>query len=228
MTQIFRALCEHGWLSDQPPAFREAVLRHGKAKRVTRRRVIAYEGDADPQIFGVASGSVGIYCSHRHDYPRIGTIIGPGKWFGEGPRMAGKPRVLTFIAAETSVLLTLGDSELRAIAKDHPDLPQRLGHLAEANAQFIAFIVSELLVPQTERRMAAVLLRLCEWRKEPIRLALGQSELGEMMNASRASVSRALKRLETRGLLEVGYGTVTVPATAALVHYLEDSSDCSD
>jgi len=228
MSEIFRALCEHGWLSDQPPAFREAVLRHGKTMRVARRQAIACEGDADLRIFGVVSGSVGIYCSHRHDYPRIGTIIGPGKWFGEGPQMAGKPRFLTFIAAENSVLLALGDNELRAIAKDHPDLPQRLGHLAETNAQFIAFIVSELLVPQTERRMAAVLLRLCEWRREPVRLALGQSELGEMINASRASVSRALKRLETRGLLEVGYGTVTVPATAALEHYLEESTDCSD
>jgi CRP-like cAMP-binding protein len=180
------------------------------------RDPVSFEGDDDRRIFGILSGTIGCLSGHRHQMPVLGTIIGPGHWFGMGPQLTGTGRILSFVAREPSVLVSLGDAELRCLGESFPDVSQRLAQLAQLQANYIVHVVAELLVPEADRRIAAVLLRLSALETGQASFPVSQSELGEMANASRASVSKALGTLARLGLVAIGYGRIAVPNPAAL------------
>lgn len=219
----FAGLLAGPWLSRQPPAFSQCVLDVGRRAFFGCKDMVSFEGDEDRRIFGIVSGSIGCLTTHRQNMPVLGTIIGPGQWFGMGPQLTGTGRILSFVAREPSELVSLGDAELGRLREAFPDLPDRIAQLAQLQSNHIVGLVAELLVPKTERRIAAVLLRLCEPGAGRDTLPVSQSELGEMANASRASVNRTLGMFAQRGLLEIGYGRITVQDRAGLEAWFETS-----
>lgn len=80
-------------------------------------------------------------------------------------------------------------------------------------------VIETLLIRNTDRRIAATLLRVApsfvEGSASTI-VALTQSQLGEMANAERQVVNRALKRLEAKSVIRVSYGRIEIVNGAAL------------
>lgn len=218
----FARLLAGPWLAKQPAEFNRRLVEI--ARRACHRAgdSVSFEGDDDRRIFGILSGSIGCLTGHRHQMPVLGTIIGPGEWFGLGPQLTGTRRILSFVAREPSELVSLGNAELRCLGEAFPDLQQRLAQLAQMHANYIARIVAELLVPESDRRIAAVLLRLSEPETGQYSFPMSQAELGEMANASRASVNKALRTLSQRGLVEVGYGRIRMSNRAGLEAWFEN------
>lgn len=217
----FARLLVGPWLSRQDAAFNQRLIEVARLAVHRAKDPISFEGDDDPRIFGIVSGTIGCLISHRHEIPLLGTIVGPGQWFGLGPQLTRTPRILSFVAREPSVLVSLGDAELGRLGETFPDLPQRLAELAQMHTNYASLVVAELLVPEAERRIAAVLLRLSEPGIGQSGFPVSQSELGEMANASRASVSKALGTLARSGLVEVGYGRIAVLDRANLEAWFE-------
>ncbi len=88
-------------------------------------------------------------------------------------------------------------------------------------------IAADLLIRDSERRCAAVLLRLGGRRfagpedTEPVEVSIMQSELAGAANLSRNSVGTMLQRLKARGLIELGYRGMTIRAPAALRAFVD-------
>jgi CRP/FNR family cyclic AMP-dependent transcriptional regulator len=90
--------------------------------------------------------------------------------------------------------------------------------------------VSDLLIPQADRRIAATLLRLTradedERPEDPRGFRLRQAELGEMANASRQIVNRALSRFAGSGWIALGYQRIAVLDPAALAAFANAAED---
>jgi CRP-like cAMP-binding protein len=221
----FEALLAGAWLSRQPDDFRASILRHGRVITVRPAETIAYEGDNDQRIFGIMRGAIACYGSHCHDTPMLGTLTMPGQWFGFGTTIGGRPRSLSFTAREASALLCLGPAELTALRAEWPDLATRLGWLTIINTDYTENIVWELLVGRVDRRIVAVLLRLCRSTTAEPSFPLSQSELAEMANASRASVNKLLRSLEHEGLVSAGYGRIMVHDVERLKAWFDRTAD---
>lgn len=221
----FEALLAGAWLSRQPDDFRASILRHGRVITVRTAETIAHEGDSDQRIFGIMRGSIACYGSHCHDTPMLGTLMMPGQWFGFGTTIGGRPRSLGFTAKEAATLLCLGPAELKELGSDWPDLGARLGRLTIVNMDYAENVISELLVGRVDRRIVAVLLRLCRSTTAEPSFPLSQSELAEMANASRASVNKLLRALEHEGLLSAGYGRILVHDADRLKAWFERTAD---
>lgn len=196
-------------------------MRAGRVLVLRPRETVTSEGDEDPRIFGVSNGTIGTYSSHRHQFPVLGTILVPGQWFGIGPRLIGGGRTLTFIAMENSELLCFGETEWQQIAAVCPELQDRLAQLAQMMSNYSNEIVAELLIPKTERRIVAVLLRLCERSSGEFSFPLSQTQLAEMANASRSSVNTIIKTLENAGLVTAGYGRISVTNHQGLARWYD-------
>jgi CRP-like cAMP-binding protein len=138
-----------------------------------------------------------------------------------GPRLTGTTRVLSFVVREPSELVSLGDAELRVLGETFPDLPLRLAQLAQLHANYATRAVAELLVPEADRRIAAVLRRLSEPDTAQYAFPVSQAELGEMANASRGSGNKALGAFARRGFVEVGYGRMRISDRAGLEIWFE-------
>lgn len=179
------------------------------------------EGDEDLRIFGVVRGAVGTYSSHRHQFPVLGAMLLSGQWFGVGPRFVGGGRKLTFIAMEDTELLCFGNAEFQQVSVSCSDLDDQLAQLAQMMSNYSNLIVAELLIPETDRRIVAVLLRLCEGTSGEFSFRLSQAELGEMSNASRDTVNKLVKRLEQCGLLTTRYGRIVVADYEGLARWFD-------
>lgn len=211
-----------GWLSVLPPEVRALVLRVGRIVRLENRETLTLEGDVDARMYGVVAGFIGCHISHRHNRPVLGTLLGPGEWFGEGPLVDAARRHVTYCAMQPARLLVLDAAGMAELRRTFADFDRCIAQLAVRQVRYLSEVASELLIENVADRIVAVLLRLCAGHPAPVMLPVVQVELGEMSNASRNSVSKVLQTLAQAGLVQRGYGGIEVPDPAALARWYDD------
>jgi CRP-like cAMP-binding protein len=91
---------------------------------------------------------------------------------------------------------------------------RRFAQIAISNLD-LALAVSDLMIAQPERRIAAVLLRSAGARHDPL-VRVSQADLGQMANASRKLVSKALHQFGQSGWVETGYNAIKICDAQAL------------
>lgn len=79
-----RVLGATGWLSRQPEAFRETVLRRSVQVRFAAGKTVYEVGDPLGGVYGIVSGAVTVTTGPRMAVPRLFHVGGPGSWIGEG------------------------------------------------------------------------------------------------------------------------------------------------
>jgi CRP-like cAMP-binding protein len=84
--------------------------------------------------------------------------------------------------------------------------------MANASTETVIWMARDLLIRDSGRRLAAVLLRVTAMGAVPPidvdGYAITQADLGEMANISRHQVNRIIGILQRVGLVEVGYNRV--------------------
>ena len=94
-------------------------------------------------------------------------------------------------------------------------------------------IAADLLIRDSERRCAAVLLRLggrryvCLEDEESVEVPVTQHELAGAANLSRNSTGTMVQRLKARGLIDLGYRGMTIRAPAALRAFVDEGKGSS-
>ncbi len=219
--EVLRA---RGWLAGEPDWVADAVLS-SSMPRTYRAGETAFRNEDEPGgIYGVADGGFGILLPAGSGELVLSTIVRRGIWFGHGPALTGKTRILTCRATEPGFVLYLPLRASAAISAARPEFVRRLAALSEGNYARIAMkIVSDLLIPSGERRIAATLVRISRSEPsangdavDPLPIHASQAEIGQMANASRDSVNRTLARFAKSGWIAVEFKTVRVLDIEAL------------
>lgn len=218
LEQLFSAW---GPLAKAEPAARTRFLALARPVMVPRGSQVFAAGDGFGGLYGVVSGGIGVEGVTRHLGPRLGHVYRAGGWFGEGPAMSGGPRKLGHRALEDSQLVLVPLPALQQWQRDDIGIARLLGVISEINSNIAACVARELLIPEAPRRIAAVLLRVTGSHEglEPTDAQgfwLAQADLGEMANASRHSVGRALGQFERWGWIAKSYNHIRVMDVPAL------------
>jgi CRP-like cAMP-binding protein len=207
--QLDMIFARRGWLSRQPDAFRSRFIAMGRLVTLARGAPVFHTGDAAGGVYGIVSGGVAVLGGSQWQAPVLSHIERTGDWFGHGPVLSGRERILTFMAAEPTVLLQVPLEQLRPQLRSDPDFAARLAQMADASTETVIRVARDLLIRDSAQRLAAVLLRVTAMGEvppaDPEGYAITQSELGEMSNISRHQVNRILGRLRRAGLIDVGY-----------------------
>lgn len=218
---------KHGWLATEPAWVRNSILSRARLRRLEAHQ-FTYHAEDDPGgIYGVVSGGVGVMLPSRVGEMVLCHVIRLGVWFGTGPVMTGRPRTMSFKAMEPSAVLHLSLSSIAEIKAGFPKFAQSLGALSESNYTGIAArVIIDLMMPSTERRIAATLVRMSKPEASsellpPWPIHLTQVELGQVANASRDRVGHALRAFEARGWIEVDYRVIRVRNLEALSKHAE-------
>jgi len=216
-------LSRRGWLADTPPDFGRALLARGRWRSYEPSAVINLGGDDEEgDLFGVAAGSINIVTVFGAPGAPITHVAHAVFWFGYGPILRGRPRVATVIARTDVHLARISQSSVLALLAERPEWWRHIGVLALEYGDISANIASDLMIRDSLRRCAAVLLRLagCRFAEPPelapFEAALTQDELATMANLSRNSTGVVVRKLARLGLIEQGYRTLTVRSPKAL------------
>jgi CRP/FNR family transcriptional regulator, cyclic AMP receptor protein len=218
---IFR---RRGWLAQQPADFRGRLLARGRLMQVARGESVYHEGDEPGGIYGLVAGGIGVLVGPPKLSPRVAHVLRAGNWFGNGPILRGGARSLGFVALEPSNLLTIPLVTLQEIGQDDPETFRRIGDLSDQSVTVACGVSADLMIPWSDRRVAAVLLRVTAADEgvepdHPNGFLLDQSQLAEMANVSRNLVNVAFGRFRDAGWATHRYNRVRVLDAEALAAF---------
>lgn len=194
-----------GWLSQQPAGFRRQILEMARCVTVARGEWVFSINDPPGGIYGVVSGGIGIEGGGPFHMLRLGHVLRAGSWFGHHPILVpGARRTQGMRAMEDSELLYVPLTPLEVLVKVDSVAARSIGSMADGGSILATRIISDLLIPDAGRRIAAVLLRVTAAEDgvephHPDGFLMTQAELGEMANVSRPHVNQALGELERKG-----------------------------
>lgn len=216
-----------GWLSAAPAEFQLAILSRCEWRRIEAGAPIQAGGEEDGELIGLAKGIVEMRTIlGRADTP-IMHFAHPVFWFGYVPVLTGRPRRIAASARTPVWLARIPQAAVRALLAERPEWWRHLMQLSIIYGDVSQTIAADLLIRDSERRCAAVLLRLGGRRfagpedKEPVEIPVTQNDLAGAANLSRNSVGAMLQRLAARGLIEQGYRGVAVRAPKALRAFVD-------
>jgi CRP/FNR family transcriptional regulator, cyclic AMP receptor protein len=214
-----------GWLASQPDWVRDAILSASRLQMYEAGRFIFYAGDDPGGMYGMVDGGIGVKVPSGANDMLLCHILRRGYWFGYGPALNGGERKVTFKAVEKSHVLHCPLRAILAIGAEKPEFFRALGALNDHNLMMSSVqLVGDLLIPSGDKRIAAVLARIAkpnpgdeEQGSWPIRIS--QAEIGQMCNASRDRVNRALGKFEAAGWLEVEFKMIVIRDLAAMERF---------
>jgi len=216
-----------GWLSRQPEPFQRALLRNARLELFAKGQHVYHTGDEGGGIYGIVDGGFGVYVMTAHSASRMVHVGRTGMWFGTRPMLLGAVRAFTFAAVEDGSALNVPIAALKELAAEDPSTYQRLGALSEENMSLSIHALSDLLLPSSSRRIAAILLRIsgatvADPITPPAEVQINQIEIGEMANASRDSVSRVIQQFKENGWIISHYNRIRITDAAGLLAFAYD------
>ncbi len=215
------------WLSATPADFQRAVLSRCDWACLEAGAPIQFGGEERGELIGLARGIVELRTIlGRADTP-IMHFAHPVFWFGFVPIVSSRPRPLAASAKTQVWVARIPQADLGALLAERPEWWRHLIPPSLVYGDVAVTIAADLLIRDSERRCAAVLLRLSGRRSagpkdsEPVEVAVTQDELAGAANLSLTSVRTMLSRLKARRLIELGYRGMIVCAPAALRAFVD-------
>jgi CRP-like cAMP-binding protein len=181
-------------------------------------------------IYGVVSGGIGIEGGGPFHLLRLGHVLRAGSWFGHHPVLVpGARRTQGMRAMEDSELLYVPLAPLEAMIKADPVAARCIGNMADGGSILATRIISDLLIPDASKRIAAVLLRVTGAEEgvephHPDGFLMTQAELGEMANVSRPHVNQTLGELERKGWIAKHYQRLRIVDVEGLRSFVASGS----
>lgn len=182
---------------------------------------IAYQADPDPPLYLLEMGRAKVFKMSESGKEQVLWIAEPGDVFC----LASVFRQMlpaNIDAVEDSATYVISGDDMRSLIAAVPHLSVNLFRLAAEHVVAFSNVIEELSLSDVSLRLSHVLIKhgragaggayVCE---------LSQREMAAMVGSAREVVCRTLKKLESRGLVKVGYRQVEV--TERLLGLVRDS-----
>jgi CRP/FNR family cyclic AMP-dependent transcriptional regulator len=190
----------------------KALARVSMLRRVERGALVVREGEPIDFVYLILAGTLNVVVDDEDGREAILSMLGPGELFGEMGALDGQVRSATVIAVTPGVLVAIGKTDFKRCLLANFDvarfvmckLAQRL-RLADRRIESLALLDVTGRVVRLLREMADT-----EDGKRVVSAKLSRQDIAKMVGASREMVSRVVKDLESRGLIEEDAGRIVL------------------
>ncbi len=179
-------------------------------------QVLSFDGGDARHIFALYSGTVKISKSFENGKSRITRVVQAGELFGLEALESAKYS-MTAVAMENCTVCTASRESFLGLFRSHPDIAEALVRCLLGEIEQLRNQLTRMTGRDARCRVAAFLLSLlpAERKVEPepctLRLSFSRQEIGEMLDISAESVSRALSHLQQEGLLTARGRRLLIP-----------------
>ncbi len=188
-----------------------------RERRFPRGSVILMQGDRGDALYLIGSGQVKVVLIGDDGREVILSVLGPGAFFGEMALLDDEPRSAHVVAMEDSALLQLRREDFQARLRSSPDVGIALLRELSRRLRRADDTIGSLALRDVNGRIAHLLLELAdEEGGDRITRRLTHATLGQMVGASRETVSRTLRALVKTGALRVSRREIAILDRAAL------------
>ena len=181
-----------------------SVARCAMMRRVPRGSAVVHEGDRTDFVYFVLTGNLKVMVSDEDGREVILTILGQGEMFGEMGVLDDSPRSASVVAVSASDLVTIAKSDFKRLMQENFELAWHVmcnltRRLRDADRK-----IESLALMDVYGRVARLLLEMSEEIDglKVVRKKVSKQDIAKMIGASREMVSRVMKDLGVRGLIE--------------------------
>ncbi len=209
----------------------ETQLRElaGKARveHFTERTLLTLRGEMPDHIRFIVSGSIDLVLSTAEGGYSSLPIFG-GRWTGWLGCFGAEPLVHDMWSSSNTACVAF---PCRDVKKTIANNPEALREVIEQIGGWMRFLTGWMLsfaAYGPEKRLVYLLLLAssdaCAITQEGQPTALTQTHISQFGFGSRQKVSRLLRALAEKGLVEMRYGVLTIPSRAKLQAHLADDN----
>ncbi|MEE8192035.1 MAG: Crp/Fnr family transcriptional regulator [Gemmatimonadales bacterium] len=195
-------------LSDEEIARVSAAARE---RLYPKNSVILFEDDPGDALYVVLSGEVKVVLIGEDGREVILSILRGGDFFGEMSLIDDQPRSAHVIATEASNLMVLRRDEFRECLEQTPRIALGLLRALSRRLRRADDKIGGLVLLDVTGRVARVLLELAdEHDGERVPRKITHHMLAQMIGSSRETVSRTLRELADKGLIQVSRKDIAI------------------
>lgn len=171
--------------------------------------VLFTAGDECRGLYMIESGRARIYRTNADGREQVLHVEGPGRTVAELPLFDGGAYPASAVTIEDSRLVFLPRAAFEYMYRTHPDFAQAIIRALGRRLRHLVHVAETLAFRDVAARLALLLVGYAESggtkTPEGIEISLGrtQEELAIEIGAARESVSRAMKQLRKKGLVEL-------------------------
>lgn len=204
-----------------PPVLQRHLRESATRKSFRDGQFLYHRGDQAGGFWLIDGGQVKIgYFSDSGDMQVI-AIMGAGDSFGELACFGQFVRVVDAQAMGPVDGLWITDTQLTAAMSSSPEIMRELMRILATQLQEALNDMFFFRNMSASQRLAQRLLALGEGKKAPIKLAIRQQELAELIGVSRMTIASSLGELEKTGFVERHYGYLVIADPQSLRRWME-------
>src|SRR5262245_51558211 len=194
----------------------DQLSAHAATKRIKRGTTIFSKGDQGTCLYAVCSGQVKITVPSGEGKDAVFNLIGPGQIFGEIALLDGGQRTADAVAAKDSELLIIDRRDFIPLVHREPEIAIKLIEILCARLRNTSEQVEDVIFLDLPARLAKTLLRLAGSETGNPKIAITQSELGQIIGVSREATNRQLRDWEKSKWLKLESGAIVLLDPSAL------------
>ncbi len=182
-----------------------------REREYPRNSVILFEDDPGDSLYIVSSGQVKVVLIGEDGREVILSVLNDGDFFGEMSLIDDEPRSAHVIAMRDSRLLVLRRDDFQQQVQQHPSIALKLLKVLVQRLRRADAKIGGLVLLDVNGRVAKLLLDLADESGGPkVARKLTHHTIAQMIGSSRETVSRAMRELVDRGLIDVTRREITI------------------
>jgi CRP/FNR family cyclic AMP-dependent transcriptional regulator len=199
------------------PADLQRVLDVARERAYPKNSVILFEDDPGDALYVVRQGQVKVVLIGEDGREVILSVLGEGDFFGEMALIDDEPRSAHVIAMDDSTLLVLRREDFQGLLMQTPAIALAMLRELTRRLRRVDEKVGSLVLLDVNGRVARLLLDLAdEAGGERITRRLTHHTIAQMIGSSRETVSRTMRELVDRGMIEVSRRDIVIRDRAGL------------
>jgi CRP/FNR family cyclic AMP-dependent transcriptional regulator len=206
------------------PNLLQQLRSHARVRTIEKGTTIFAKGDPGSSLFAILEGQVKVISFSAQGKYAVLNVLSPGDIFGEIALLDGGERTADVIAITDCKLIVIERRDFLPLVHSSPDVSQKLIEVLCARLRNTSRQVEEVMFLDLSAKLAKTLLRLRE-NAGVDRIALTQSEIAQMIGASRESTNKQLRDWENLKWIHLERGEIVLIDIASLAAIADGRQD---
>lgn len=212
----------HNWVVLLPPPLQAEVRARMRQRHYRDGEAVWRIGEPALEMFQIRTGKVRVSSESVSGVEFVAAVLQPGDCMGEGSLIDGLPRINNAYAAGEADLLVMKKQDFLHFYRTRIDLVHALNVILIYRLRMAYAGAQDASALPLRQRLAKLLARLgysfgqCDSSGAASVRDVSHEDLAQMLGVTRQAVSRALKELESEGMIRLGYRRVDIPDLAVL------------
>jgi CRP/FNR family cyclic AMP-dependent transcriptional regulator len=207
-------------LAGLEPRARDEFVGLGRSRDFGRHQIVCHAGDSADALHLVEAGHLAVRVGLSSGATATLNILGPGDYFGELALLRpDRRRTATVVALEPSRTLAIAASAFDALRARNPGVERALSVILADRVDTLSQRLVNTMYDSLDRRVMQRLVELASSYGQDggtSTIPLSQTELADLVGATRPSVNQVLQRLASQRVIALGRARIDIVDVEAL------------